>query len=89
MRWPSAMADGRSARPLHRRITVVGGTVRSGKTVGVPLASGDVIAFGEGARLAYHGIDRIRPGTSRLVPGGGRISLTLRRVTVRDPRGGR
>jgi len=59
----------------------IGGTVRSGKTVGVPLASGDVIAFGEGARLAYHGIDRIRPGTSRLVPGGGRISLTLRRVT--------
>ena len=30
VRWPSAMADGRSARPLHRRITVVGGTVRSG-----------------------------------------------------------
>ncbi len=60
----------------------IGGTARSGKTVSVSLASGDVIVFGGPSRLAYHGIDRIRPGTSRLVPGGGRISLTLRRVTV-------
>jgi alkylated DNA repair protein (DNA oxidative demethylase) len=58
----------------------IGGTTRSGKTVSVALASGDVIAFGGPARLAYHGIDRIRPGSSRLVPGGGRLSLTLRRV---------
>lgn len=58
----------------------IGGTARGGKTASVPLASGDVIAFGGTARLAYHGIDRIRPGTSRLVPGGGRLSLTLRRV---------
>jgi len=55
---------------------------RGGKTASVPLASGDVIAFGGTARLAYHGIDRVRPGTSRLLPGGGRISLTLRRVSV-------
>jgi alkylated DNA repair protein (DNA oxidative demethylase) len=60
----------------------IGGAARGGKTVGVPLASGDVIAFGGTARLAYHGIDRIRPGTSRLVPGGGRLSLTLRRVAA-------
>jgi DNA oxidative demethylase len=65
----------------------IGGTfadgrwARGGKTVSVRLASGDVIAFGGVARLAYHGIDRIRPGSSRLVPGGGRLSLTLRRVT--------
>lgn len=58
----------------------IGGSARGGKTVSVPLASGDVIAFGGTARLAYHGIDRIRPGTSRLLPGGGRLSLTLRRV---------
>ncbi len=58
----------------------IGGTERDGKTVGMPLKSGDVIAFGGSARLAYHGIDPIRPGTSRLVPGGGRLSLTLRRV---------
>jgi alkylated DNA repair protein (DNA oxidative demethylase) len=66
----------------------IGGTLkdgtwgRGGKTVSVTLASGDVIAFGGAARLAYHGIDRIKPGTSRLLPGGGRISLTLRRVSV-------
>lgn len=59
----------------------IGGVVRGGPTVGVTLASGDVIAFGGAARLAYHGIDRTRPGTSRLLPGGGRISLTLRRVS--------
>ena len=32
-------------------------------------------------RLAYHGIDRILPGTSNLLPEGGRFNLTLRRVT--------
>ena len=59
----------------------VGGKwARGGKTVSVTLASGDVIAFGGTARLAYHGIDRIKPGSSRLLPGGGRLSLTLRRV---------
>ena len=60
----------------------IGSAARGGKTVSVPLASGDVIAFGGTARLAYHGIDRIRPGTSRLLPGGGRLSLTLRRVAA-------
>ena len=60
----------------------VGSATRGGKTASVTLASGDVIAFGGAARLAYHGIDRIKPGTSRLVPGGGRLSLTLRRVTA-------
>ena len=62
----------------------IGGTQRGGKTVSVPLASGDVVAFGGPARLAYHGIDRIRPGTSRLVPEGGRLSLTLRHVAQRQ-----
>jgi alkylated DNA repair protein (DNA oxidative demethylase) len=60
----------------------IGGAARGGKTASVLLASGDVIAFGGTARLAYHGIDRIRPGTSRLLPGGGRLSLTLRRVSA-------
>ena len=55
---------------------------RGGKSLSVALASGDVIAFGGVARLAYHGIDRIKPGSSRLLPGGGRLSLTLRRVTA-------
>jgi alkylated DNA repair protein (DNA oxidative demethylase) len=63
----------------------IGGTAKAGHTRSVTLASGDVIAFGGAARLAYHGIDRIRPGTSRLLPGGGRLSLTLRRVAARQP----
>lgn len=56
------------------------GGKKVGKTVSVSLASGDVVAFGGAARLAYHGIDRIKPGSSRLLAGGGRLSLTLRRV---------
>jgi alkylated DNA repair protein (DNA oxidative demethylase) len=53
---------------------------RRGATRSLRLQSGDVVMFGGPARLAYHGIDRILPGTSTLVPEGGRINLTLRRV---------
>ena len=60
----------------------IGSAARGGKTASVSLASGDVIAFGGPARLAYHGIDRIKSGTSRLLSEGGRLSLTLRRVSV-------
>jgi DNA oxidative demethylase len=60
----------------------IGETARGGKTVSITLASGDAIVFGGTARLAYHGIDRIKPGSSRLLPGGGRLSLTLRRVSA-------
>lgn len=59
----------------------IGGTARGGKTVSVKLASGDALVFGGAARLAYHGVDRIVPGTSSLLKDGGRINLTLRRVT--------
>src|SRR5262249_11982427 len=45
----------------------------------VNLASGDAVVLGGEARLAFHGVDRIMPGTSRLLPQGGRINLTLRR----------
>lgn len=45
------------------------------------LRSGDVLVLEGRARQAFHGIDRLRPGTSRLLPGGGRINLTLRVVT--------
>lgn len=58
----------------------IGGVQRGGPTRSVRLASGDVCVLGGEARLAYHGIDRIIPGSSRLVPGGGRINLTLRRA---------
>jgi DNA oxidative demethylase len=45
------------------------------------LASGDAVVLGGNARLAFHGVDRIMPATSALLPEGGRINLTLRRVT--------
>ena len=59
----------------------IGGTTRGGKTISLKLASGDALLFGGPARLAYHGIDRILAGSSQLLPLGGRLNLTLRRVT--------
>jgi DNA oxidative demethylase len=59
----------------------VGGCKRSDPTVSVRLASGDAVVLGGAGRLAFHGVDRILPGTSTLLPEGGRINLTLRRVT--------
>ena len=58
----------------------IGGRRRSDPKSRLVLRSGDVILLGGPARFAYHGIDRILPGTSDLVAGGGRINLTLRRV---------
>ncbi|MEP2531594.1 alpha-ketoglutarate-dependent dioxygenase AlkB [Shimia sp.] len=58
----------------------MGGTERGGKTDSVWLRSGDVVVMGGAARLAYHGVDRIRFGSSRLLPDAGRINLTLRVV---------
>ncbi len=59
----------------------IGGATRGGRTLSLKLASGDALRFGGAARLAYHGIDRILAGSSALLPQGGRINLTLRRVT--------
>lgn len=58
----------------------LGGAARSDPTRTVRLSSGDVCVLGGAARNAFHGVDRILPGSSRLVPGGGRINLTLRRA---------
>ena len=59
----------------------IGGTERGGKTSTLKLASGDVLVMGGPSRLCYHGIDRVLSGTSSLLRDGGRINLTLRRVT--------
>jgi alkylated DNA repair protein (DNA oxidative demethylase) len=62
----------------------VGGPRRSDPKIRMTLKSGDVVVLGGEARLAYHGIDRMLPATSVLLAEGGRINLTLRRVTKPD-----
>lgn len=59
----------------------VGGLKRADPKRKLTLRSGDVVILGGSSRLAYHGLDKILPATSSLVPWGGRINLTLRRVT--------
>jgi alkylated DNA repair protein (DNA oxidative demethylase) len=60
----------------------VGQNMREGGTKSFRLKSGDVVVLGGEGRLAFHGVDRIYPATSALLKNGGRINLTLRRVTV-------
>jgi alkylated DNA repair protein (DNA oxidative demethylase) len=59
----------------------IGGTKRNDPTRTLRLASGDALVLGGSARLAFHGVDRIICGSSTLLPEGGRINLTMRRVT--------
>ena len=58
----------------------IGGPRRSDPTRTVRLSSGDVCVLDGSARLAFHGVDRVLSGSSRLIPGGGRLNLTLRRA---------
>lgn len=60
----------------------VGGLARTDKTMSFKLSSGDVVILGGQGRLCFHGVDRIYPATSTLLKNGGRINLTLRRVTA-------
>jgi alkylated DNA repair protein (DNA oxidative demethylase) len=60
----------------------MGGPDRRDPTRSILLESGDVVVMGGPARLAYHGVDRIRFGASRLLPEGGRINLTCRVVAT-------
>lgn len=67
----------------------LGGLSRRDPTTALRLASGDVLVLEGEGRLVHHGVDRILAGSSRLVPGGGRINLTLRRagpVALDSPR---
>jgi alkylated DNA repair protein (DNA oxidative demethylase) len=59
----------------------IGGTSRGGRTESLWLRSGDALVLGGEARLAYHGVDRIRAGSSTLLRSPGRINLTMRVVT--------
>src|SRR5262249_29684380 len=55
-----------------------GGTNRKNPTRTLRLASGDAVVLGGKARLAFHGVDRIIPGTSALLPEGWGFNFTLR-----------
>jgi alkylated DNA repair protein (DNA oxidative demethylase) len=59
----------------------IGGLKRSDPKTRMTLASGDVVVLAGAARYAYHGVDRVLAGTSDLLPEGGRINLTMRRVS--------
>ena len=59
----------------------IGGPKRSDPTRSLRLSSGDALVLAGNDRLAFHGVDRIYPGTSTVLARGGRINLTLRRVT--------
>ena len=58
----------------------VGGVELSDPTESVWLRSGDVVVMGGAARLCHHGIDRVKHGSSMLLPKAGRINLTCRVV---------
>jgi alkylated DNA repair protein (DNA oxidative demethylase) len=60
----------------------IGGTERGQPTKSFRLESGDIVILGGEGRLAFHGVDKIYPTTSTLLKDGGRINLTLRRVTA-------
>lgn len=58
----------------------LGGPSRRDPTRSFRLHSGDVAVLAGASRNAFHGVDRILCGSSRIVPDGGRINLTLRRA---------
>jgi DNA oxidative demethylase len=66
-----------------------GGLLRRFPAKKLELSSGDILVMGGAARLMFHGVDRVFAGTSGLLPGGGRLNLTLRRVTRPEPTGAR
>ncbi len=58
----------------------LGGVTRKAATRSFRLSSGDAMVLSGPMRDAYHGVDRILPGSSTLLEGGGRLNLTLRRA---------
>jgi len=63
---------------------LLGGLSRKAPVRRLCLRSGDIVWFGGSSRLIFHGVEGIRPGTSRLLQQiglpDGRLNLTLRRI---------
>jgi len=62
----------------------MGGSERGGPTKGIKLFSGDVVVMAGESRFCYHSVSKVYYGESALVPRGGRINLTMRRVALVD-----
>ncbi|MEQ9490106.1 MAG: alpha-ketoglutarate-dependent dioxygenase AlkB [Alphaproteobacteria bacterium] len=60
----------------------LGGPDRKSPTRSVRLSSGDVVVLAGASRHFYHGIDRLYPETSTLLPSPQRLNITLRRVSA-------
>ena len=60
----------------------IGGARRGGPTQGLKLFSGDVVVMAGESRRCFHSVSKVFYGESALVPKGGRINLTLRRVNL-------
>jgi len=58
----------------------LGGETRADPSRTLRLSSGDICLLSGASRRFYHGVDRILAGSSRLIPGGGRLNLTMRRA---------
>lgn len=59
---------------------LIGGAKRGDKPTAFRVNSGDVLLMGGPARLLFHGVRKIHPGTSPLAGIAGRYSLTFRKA---------
>jgi DNA oxidative demethylase len=64
----------------------LGGPKRSDPKTMLRLTSGAILVLAPPARHYYHGVTKLLWGSSRLLPEGGRINVTLRRVTRNEGR---
>ena len=93
--WVTDREDGYRYQALHPQTGklgddatfLIGGMNRKDPVRRLRLRSGDVVWFGGPARLIYHGVQGIVPGSSPLLPDGGftesgRLNLTLRRIDL-------
>jgi DNA alkylation damage repair protein AlkB len=80
---PASLAQGLPVISLSIGDTaqfLFGGLRRRDPVERILLASGDVFVFGGPARLRYHGVTRVLPGTApQGLPFSGRLNLTFRR----------